>query len=205
MSLWPPSHRLEIDEKALSILPSREQARPLVQYFIQKVNWIYHLVHVPTLERNFTTLYDDIEGKQQPRYEVLALMSTVFALSTYFQDLQSLAISRRWTLLAQSALCAANYVTEPTLETIQCVLLIAQHLLPNVGGIAIFRVLFSTALHSARSLACKSGAVFRVRPRVSQLSHTCLISSSSVYNIRKILSIYSWIFSRALLVTILNC
>ncbi|PQE13532.1 C6 zinc finger domain protein [Rutstroemia sp. NJR-2017a WRK4] len=154
MSLWSPSHRTDkLDEKAMSILPSRKEAQPILQYFIHKVNWIYHLVHIPTLERNFSTLYDDIEGKKQPRYDVLALVSTVFALSTYFQDLQSLTVSRRWTLLAQSALAAANYVTEPTLETIQCVLLIAQHLLPNVGGIAIFRVLFSTALHSARSLA----------------------------------------------------
>ncbi|KAM3068405.1 hypothetical protein ACMFMG_009541 [Clarireedia jacksonii] len=153
MSLWPPTHRLELDEKALSILPSREQARTLVDYFIQKVNWIYHLIHVPTLERHFTTLYDDIEGKQQPQYDILALVSTVFALATFFQESQLLAISRRWTLLAQTALCAANYVTYPTLETTQSVLLIAQHLLPNVGGIATFRVLFSTAMHSARSLA----------------------------------------------------
>lgn len=38
------------------------------------------------------------------------------------------------------------------MESIQVVLLIAQHLLPNIGGIATFRVLFTTAMHSARSL-----------------------------------------------------
>ncbi|KAB8298723.1 hypothetical protein EYC80_000898 [Monilinia laxa] len=146
------SSRPGIDEKVLSLLPSRKYAGILVEYFINTVLRIYHIVHVPTLESHFNKLYDDLEQNKQPQYDHLALLSAVFALSVYFQGAQPHSLTRRWTVLAQKAMCAANFIGKPTIESIQATLLIAQHLLPNIGGIATFRVLFTTAMHSARSL-----------------------------------------------------
>ncbi|APA08873.1 hypothetical protein sscle_04g036430 [Sclerotinia sclerotiorum 1980 UF-70] len=141
-----------VDAQALSLLPSRKYARVLVKYFVENVVWIYHIIHIPTLESHLDKLYNDLEQNQQPQYGQLALLSAVFALSVYFQGAEPLSITRRWTILAQKAMCAANYIGKPTIESIQAVLLIAQHLLPNIGGIATFRVLFTIAMHSARSL-----------------------------------------------------
>ncbi|TGO36033.1 hypothetical protein BHYA_0137g00140 [Botrytis hyacinthi] len=144
--------RTGVDAQSLRSLPSRKHARVLFDYFVDNIVWIYHIIHVPTLESHLNRLYDDLDQNLQPRNEHVALLSTVFALSLYFQGTEPLSETHRWTLLAQKALCAANYVGKPTMESIQAVLLIAQHLLPNIGGIATFRVLFTTAMHSARSL-----------------------------------------------------
>lgn len=136
----------------MASLPSRKHARDLFEYFVANVVWIYHIIHVPTLESHLNKLYNDLDQNLQPQNDHVALLSAVFALSVYFQEAEPLSKTRRWTLLAHKALCAANFIGKPTMESIQVVLLIAQHLLPNIGGIATFRVLFTTAMHSARSL-----------------------------------------------------
>ncbi|KAF5867961.1 putative c6 zinc finger domain-containing protein [Botrytis fragariae] len=144
--------RTGVDAQSLRSLPSRKHARVLFDYFIDNIVWIYHIIHIPTLESHLNGLYDDLDQNLQPQSDHVALLSAVFALSVYFQGAEPLSETRRWTLLAQKALCAANFIGKPTVESIQAVLLIAQHLLPNIGGIATFRVLFTTAMHSARSL-----------------------------------------------------
>lgn len=141
-----------VDSQVLTLLPSRKQAEVLFKYFVDNVVWIYHIIHIPTVESHLNKLYNDLEQNQQPRYDHLALISAIFALSVYFQGVEPLSLTRRWTLLAQKSMCAANFIGKPTIESVQTVLLIAQHLLPNIGGIATFRVLFTTAMHSARSL-----------------------------------------------------
>ncbi|KAF7894151.1 hypothetical protein EAF00_007665 [Botryotinia globosa] len=141
-----------VDAQSLCSLPSRKRARVLFDYYVDNIVWIYHITHIPTLESHLNRLYDDLDQNLQPRNEHVALLSAVFALSVYFQGAELLSETRRWTLLAQKALCAANFIGKPTMESIQAVLLIGQHLLPNIGGIATFRVLFTTAMHSARSL-----------------------------------------------------
>ncbi|KAM0135616.1 hypothetical protein ACHAO1_004970 [Botrytis cinerea] len=144
--------RTGVDAQSLASLPSRKHARDLFEYFVANVVWIYHIIHVPTLELHLNKLYNDLDQNLQPQNDHVALLSAVFALSVYFQEAEPLSKTRRWTLLAHKALCAANFIGKPTMESIQVVLLIAQHLLPNIGGIATFRVLFTTAMHSARSL-----------------------------------------------------
>lgn len=144
--------RTGVDAQSLASLPSRKHARDLFEYFVANVVWIYHIIHVPTLESHLNKLYNDLDQNLQPQNDHVALLSAVFALSVYFQEAEPLSKTRRWTLLAHKALCAANFIGKPTMESIQVVLLIAQHLLPNIGGIATFRVLFTTAMHSARSL-----------------------------------------------------
>ncbi|KAF7885602.1 uncharacterized protein EAF02_004111 [Botrytis sinoallii] len=144
--------RTGVDAQSLRSLPSRKHARVLFDYFVDNIVWIYHIIHIPTLESHLKRLYDDLDQNLQPQIDHVALLSAVFALSVYFQGAEPLSETHRWTLLAQKALCAANFIGKPTMESIQTVLLIAQHLLPNIGGIATFRVLFTTAMHSARSL-----------------------------------------------------
>ncbi|TGO83059.1 hypothetical protein BPOR_0709g00050 [Botrytis porri] len=144
--------RTGVDVQSLRSLPPRKHATVLFDYFVHNIVWIYHIIHIPTLETHLNRVYDDLDQNLQPQNDHVALLSTVFALSLYFQGAEPLSETRRWTLLAQKALCAANFIGKPTMESIQVVLLIAHHLLPNIGGIATFRVLFTTAMHSARSL-----------------------------------------------------
>lgn len=55
-------------------------------------------------------------------------------------------------LSAQDALSAANCLANPTIETIQSLIFISQHLMPNIGAIATLRTLTATVTHTARTL-----------------------------------------------------
>jgi hypothetical protein len=134
----------------------------LLEYYFNHVSWIYHIIHVPTVERQFDNLYTKLEQNQQPDYGHLALISTLFALSAYFSSSSAglfndipdqMLHCRRWTLLSQDALSAANCLATPTLETIQSLILISQHLMPNIGAIATLRTLTATIIHTARAMS----------------------------------------------------
>lgn len=142
----------------LSILPTQAQGGALLEYYIQNVSWIYHIIHVPTVKAQLKSMYTALGQDRQPDYSHLAIISTIFALSAYFgystPDLQDAKSSccTRWTSLLQRALCAANYISEPTMEAIQSVILISQHLLPNIGAVSMFRTLTSIAMNMGRTL-----------------------------------------------------
>jgi hypothetical protein len=53
---------------------------------------------------------------------------------------------------AQDALSAANCLASPSIETLQSLIFIAQHLMPNIGAIATLRTLAATVMHTARAV-----------------------------------------------------
>jgi len=150
-----------MDKQTLSLLPSRAQAGFLFDYYIEEIMSLYHLIHVPTVRRMIDTVYTQLENNEQPPYDHVALLSSIFALSAYFASPSSRfhfkgregkSFCYRWIFVAQRALLAADYIVAPTLETLQSTILISQHLLPNIGAMATFRTLMATALLGARSL-----------------------------------------------------
>lgn len=161
-SLTRPRIAPSLDKHFYVMLPSRARGKELLDYYFTQVSWIYQVIHVPTVERQFNNLYLQLEQNQQPDYGHLALISSLFSLSAYFSSPSSglftdipdqIANSRRWVLLAQDALSAADCLATPTLETLQCLVLVAQHLMPNIGAIATFRTLTATIVHTARALS----------------------------------------------------
>jgi hypothetical protein len=92
----------------------------------------------------------------------LALISTIYAISAHHsspsvglcvEHQEAMIHFRSWALLAQQALTASNCISNPTLETIQSILLVSVHLMTNLGSIATFRTLFGITLHMARTLS----------------------------------------------------
>lgn len=145
-----------------SMLPPRAQGEVLLEYFFDEVCWIYHIVHIPTVWCVFDNVYTALKHNTLPKYDGLALISTIFALSAYFgspsstiyfRQAEGKMYSYRWTVLAQGALSAADYINAPTLETIQSIILMSQHILPNIGAIGAFKTMLSIASQSARELA----------------------------------------------------
>ena len=145
-----------------ALLPSRAQGTILLDYFFDHVNWIYHIIHKPTVRRLFDSLYTSIELGRIPDYGHLSLITTLFALSAYFcgpksglyfKSTEAMTHSRRWTLLAQEALSAANCLTDPTVETLQSLILMAAHMMANIGAIATLRTLSATIMHTARTMS----------------------------------------------------
>nr|A0A411PQN2.1 RecName: Full=Agnestins biosynthesis cluster transcription factor AgnL11; AltName: Full=Agnestins biosynthesis cluster protein L11 [Paecilomyces divaricatus]QBG38877.1 transcription factor [Paecilomyces divaricatus] len=162
VSIIAPAIRLVIDQPTLSLLPSRKQAERLFDYFADQVVVFYYFIHVPTVRSMLDTVYTHLENKRQPQHDHLALLSTVFALSAYFgssssrfpfNGAEAKMLCYRWISVAQQALCAANYIVQPTVETLQSVILIAAYLVPNLGSMSIFRVLMASALQGALQLS----------------------------------------------------
>ncbi|CZT01692.1 uncharacterized protein RCO7_01911 [Rhynchosporium graminicola] len=150
------------DHNLAVLLPTRAQGEILLDYYLDNVNWIYHVIHVPTVKVRFDAVYNSIEMSQSPNHSHLALISTIFALSAYFSTATSrmyfkhseaMFHSRRWTILAQEALSASNCLAEPNIETLQSLILISQHMMANIGAIATIRTLSATIIYAARTMS----------------------------------------------------
>lgn len=161
-SLTRPRAAPALSQHFATMLPPRPRAQILFDYYLNSINWIYHIIHVPTVKEHFEEIYTGLEQGKQPKYDRLALISTLFALSAYFSapsaklftdTSEAMVNCRRWTLLAQDALSAADCLSKPTIESLQSLILIAQHLMPNIGAVATLRTLSGTITHAARTLA----------------------------------------------------
>lgn len=122
-SLTEPRHSRSLEHNLASMLPLRNQGEVLLNYYFENVDWIYRILHVPTVRRIFNDLYRKLEHDQHPGYSHLALISTIFALSSFFCSPSSglyldraaaVAHSRSLILFAQDALAAANCLAKPS-------------------------------------------------------------------------------------------
>ncbi|KAK0106282.1 hypothetical protein ONS96_003922 [Cadophora gregata f. sp. sojae] len=161
-SLTRPRMAPAFNNNLPALLPSRRQGEILLEYYLNHVNWIYHLIHKPTVRRLFDTLYTKIDMGEMPDFGHLSLIATIFALSAYFcspssglyfKSSEAMNYSRRWTKLAQEALSAANCLAHPTVETLSALILIAGHMMANIGAIATLRTLSVTIMHTARTMS----------------------------------------------------
>ena len=157
-----PSTPNSLDANLIGTLPTRSQGLTLLEYFLQHINWIYHVIHIPTVKKIYENVYDELENKQQPNDRQLALILTIFALSAYYampsaglylnmKDARSL--SQQWSLFAQELLLATNCLAFPAIESLQSLILIAHHLIPNVGAIATLKTLMMTIMQLAQAMS----------------------------------------------------
>ncbi|KAL2072058.1 hypothetical protein VTL71DRAFT_11401 [Oculimacula yallundae] len=161
-SMTRPRMTPEFQHDLPTLLPTRSQGEMLLEYYFDNINWIYHVIHMPTVRTRLDSVYTSIERGQNPDYAYLALIVTIFALSAYFSTAtsglyfkpsDSMIHSRRWTLLAQEALSAANCLAEPNIETLQSLILMSQHMMANIGAVATIRTLSATIMHTARTMS----------------------------------------------------
>jgi hypothetical protein len=161
-SMTRPRTAPSFDHRLSAMLPDRNRGLALLQYYFDEINWLYYVIHIPTVRRQFDDLYTCLETNQLPNYGHLALISTLYAICAYyssssaeifFKHTEALSCCHRWTLLAQEALSAANCLSNPTLVTLQSLVLITSHLVPNCGALASLRTLIATSTHVARALS----------------------------------------------------
>jgi Fungal specific transcription factor domain len=139
---------------------SNEYVTDCSSYF-DHIDWIYRIIHVPTVRNIFNMLYMNLENGQRSPYGYVAFISTIFASSAFFCSSScglfldrdtAVAHARRLSLLAQDALTAADCMAHPTIETLQSLVILTQWLMPNIGAIATLRTFSSTLMNTARSL-----------------------------------------------------
>jgi len=141
------------------ILPSRAQALRLLDHFVDKVLWIDHLLHTSTLHEHLADAFKDRNNGELSNLGQLSLLCTVLGLSAYFHtsDLgmsedEATRLSQHLLDLAQSALVAADFTRQPTLESMQSSLLILYYLLPNTRGAVDYPSLIAAMTSWARKL-----------------------------------------------------
>jgi hypothetical protein len=144
------------------LLPPYERAVQLLDLYAHHVCWNYHFIHVPTLRRHLQRAYEQLEHGVLPEHSILALLCTVIALAKYFAQ-KSWALGENaaspdeqtygdFVALASRALAQARHLDNPSLESIQAVILLASHLLLNTGATTAFRVLLTAMFMSAQAL-----------------------------------------------------
>lgn len=160
-------------------LPARADAEVLFCEYVAKINWAHHIIHVPTTHRYMETIYKDLGRAERPSLSHLALVATIFAVTAH-HSLGSLGLAiseadaqrscRKWLLLAHRAMSEANHLTSPTLETIQAVIFLSQHLptTPQIANRSAVQALLLNSAHHlqlhqvdsdrARSLRSETGA-----------------------------------------------
>lgn len=156
----------------VSILPSFEMGTALLEHYTQEVNWIYHILHIPTTIRMKDNIYSRLQVNQSCDFGELALLACLLAASAYFipppSTMQSLPISpvlrsltrkdllhcvHRWSQLAFHCLTQARYMAYPSICTIQAVIIFSHFLLPNEGATSTYCALLTVTINSARILA----------------------------------------------------
>lgn len=138
-------------------LPSKATAELLFNHYANNLNWVYHIIHVPTTRQQLLGIYASLEACRKPTSSHLALVATTLAVAVYFRSklLETAAVSEqekgscmKWSLLAQRALSEANHLTSPSLESLQATIIMTQFL-PNYGQNTSFT---ATLTHTAHML-----------------------------------------------------
>lgn len=149
----PPLGYLEIK----ITLPSKATAELLFNHYAKNLNWVYHIIHVPTTRQQLFGIYASLEARQKPSSSHLALVATILAVAVYFRSTllgtaalreQEKGSCTRWSFLAQRALSEANHLTSPSLESLQTTIIMTQFL-PNYGQNTSFT---ATHVHTAHML-----------------------------------------------------
>jgi hypothetical protein len=151
-----PHPPLSCSEIAMT-LPSKATAEVLFNHYVKNLNWVYHIIHVPTSRNQLLGIYASLEASRKPKSSHLALIATILAVAVYFKS--TLCDSEaakghekenctKWSLLAQRALLEANHLTSPSLESLQTTIIMTQFL-PNYGQNTSFT---STLTHTAHML-----------------------------------------------------
>jgi hypothetical protein len=136
-------------------LPSRATAELLFNHYAKNLNWVYHVIHVPTTRQQLLGVYASLEARRKPTSPHLALVATILAVAVYFRSNLPEAVAvleqekgsyTKWSLLAQRALSEANQLSSPSLESLQTTIIMTQFL-PNYGQNTFFTATITHAAH----------------------------------------------------------
>lgn len=151
-----PHPSLSYSEIAMT-LPCKATAELLFNHYAKNLNWVYHIIHVPTTHQQLLGIYESLEACRKPIGSHLALVTAILAVAVYFRSklLETTTVREhekgsctKWSLLAQRALSEANHFTSPSLESLQATIIMTQFL-PNYGQNTSFT---ATLTHTAHML-----------------------------------------------------
>ncbi|KAF7560973.1 hypothetical protein G7046_g3185 [Stylonectria norvegica] len=122
-------HRKRLWRQQLAaVLPSRSQCDLLTNYYLEHINWIFQIVHVPSFRREYAQFWD--EGVDGVDLIWLSLLFTVVSVGALYVPLETVEVvgcprdsirhlAHVWHLASQHALRAGEYEAKPCLVQLQ--------------------------------------------------------------------------------------
>ncbi|KAM0754766.1 hypothetical protein T439DRAFT_121470 [Meredithblackwellia eburnea MCA 4105] len=131
-------HSQEKDELALvlDLLPRPATAELLLESFLTRVHWSVHVLHVPSLKREFRTLWTndglnqtlDLEWiiQRLPVILIVLALGLHFIPSTIapFSDMDRPQILSKWLAATEKSLVLGDWTGKPRLRSVQAILLL---------------------------------------------------------------------------------
>ena len=148
------------------LLPQKLQMEGLVDAYIEQVDPMQHVIHVPSLRRNLQQLYMRLEeGKQIEPNETVLLLSILATIASYWspQDSRSpgnsfdnvadaTKVGYYWIRTTLDVLEHVKRTATPTVETVQSCLLLVFLIYHMEGFSPKVRAIVAAAISSAKDL-----------------------------------------------------
>jgi hypothetical protein len=112
-----------------SVLPSRSMCDLLLNYYLDHINWIFQVTHVPSFRREYDDFWDAGEG-QELDFIFTALLFTIFSVSALYippgaveifgcpqESIRDLA--HIWHKASHQALLAGDFESRPCIVQLQ--------------------------------------------------------------------------------------
>lgn len=126
---WNPFHaEFYWRAQLLATLPTRNQCDMLVSYFLENINWIYHVIHVPMFRKAYGQFWDtDSNSVDVSWLSLLFIVISESALCASSDVAQAIGwslltvrnLSHVWYTSSRQALHASSFESKPQLVHLQ--------------------------------------------------------------------------------------
>ncbi|KAK5996919.1 Agnestins biosynthesis cluster transcription factor AgnL11-like protein [Cladobotryum mycophilum] len=116
-------------QRLRAILPSRSTCDLLLNYYLDHINWIFQIIHVPSFRRTYAQFWD---AGDDARFDFIwsSLLFTVISLSALYIPMESVEIvgcpgesirhlAHVWHRVSREALKAGDYEAKPCVVQLQ--------------------------------------------------------------------------------------
>jgi hypothetical protein len=148
-----------------SCLPRESEALAMFEYYINSIDYIYHLIIHSRVRQMIDDIYANLHNHAHVNLNHLALLFGILAVTSYFQPStsgeepnsgtpnQEETRAQEYTSMVGAALTQADYLVYPTFEALQATVIIA-HFLPTINTSSSTRAFFlhATIVSQAKQL-----------------------------------------------------
>ncbi|KAI5780031.1 hypothetical protein EDC01DRAFT_754418 [Geopyxis carbonaria] len=140
----------------VGLLPPREQAEQLVRIFRERIAWMHHVIHFPTMARQIDMIYTSLV----PDLSQVALLFALMGVAMFYNSsdtntkiklAKSKIYAERYMTAAWLALEEVGWTSSPNIECLQAGVVLS-HMLPNVGRFTQFFVLIGQMIRLAQAM-----------------------------------------------------
>ncbi|PYH44575.1 C6 zinc finger domain protein [Aspergillus saccharolyticus JOP 1030-1] len=130
---WSASTENPATINLVACLPDKPQAMALLQYYVDYVGPLYHIIVASRVKSQIENIYNSVEVGKTMALDHIALLFSIIASSLYVQlslntSTDAEACSREFSYLTGAALIQCNFIASPTVEGLQATMIVMHNL-----------------------------------------------------------------------------